>query len=155
MTTTELAATILEWAREAAPALLGGYTYEPRGKTQALPDVVVEISNHRRVQEDPRFPLWQMQQRTARLWTWDVVLSVMVDTGDDEASASAAADEVRALADTLLDAVEADLTLGGRVASTWLELEADFAPGYVQYPDGSTGRDVRLALTVAELKSLQ
>lgn len=159
MGTHEAAEALLAWSLEIAgndaldtDSLLGGYPYEPLGKSVGLPDVVVEILTMSRKQAgtDPRFPQWNLQQR-ALLVVFDAQLSVMADVGETEEDNFAAAIQVRRIADALLDAVWADLTLGERFSASAIDPQADFTPGWIRYPDGATGRNVTISLTVAKI----
>lgn len=140
---------VLAWARETVPELLGGYSYIPAAKDQALPDVVVELNGLETTLADPRFPFQTIQQRL--VWASSIGLSFMVDNTDPEA----AADTLRSWADALSASLLADGTLGGKVPFVSPLFRWDFTRPFVRYPDGTTGREASLAITVGELVEVE
>uniref|UniRef100_UPI002613E409 hypothetical protein n=1 Tax=Mycobacterium sp. TaxID=1785 RepID=UPI002613E409 len=69
MTTTEITQAVVAWARASSATLAGGYDYVPAEKTQALPDVVVEVQTSAVAPADPRLPMAGMQQTMVKVHT--------------------------------------------------------------------------------------
>jgi hypothetical protein len=135
---------LVTWAREVLPALNGGYAYLIESKG-SLPDVVVELLSTEVALADDRFPYSQIQQRYIR--TWDYEFSFMVNNDDTALAAGTLED----WSDTLLTAASSDVTLGGRVGFISPFISFDFTPPFVEYPDGTRGREMRMLLAVGEL----
>lgn len=144
MSTPEQTAALVAWAREVLPALNGGYGHLIESKG-ALPDVVVELLSTEVTVVEDRFPYSQIQQRWIR--SWDYEFSFMV-SNDDTATAAAT---LEVWSDTLLTASSSDVTLGGRVGFISPFISFDFTPPFVEYPDGTRGREMRMLLAVGEL----
>lgn len=139
----EVVEAVLEWVQEQCPAIAGAYDYAPADKPQGLPDVVVEVELAQTVTNDERFPYGQLQQILLRVF--DVTVSIMVDNSGPQAAATA----LRGFSATLHEQALADCTLGGRVFLTANQIESDFVPQFVQYEDGTRGRQVVVRLVVA------
>jgi hypothetical protein len=145
MTADAVVAALVAWARATLPALAGGYSYTPAGKTQALPDVVADHATIEYVLEDPqRFPMLGFQQRL--LAVHSVGLSFMVDNTDEAAAAAA----LRGYADALAASLLRDGTLGGRVPLCSPIMTFDFTRPFVEYQDGTRGREMTLEMFVAD-----
>lgn len=165
MTKEEAIAAVLEWAQAVAPDVADrGYDYVPASKPKGLPDVVCELQTEAVVREDPDFGALVDTQQVAALRVWDLELSVMAgakprEPADDEAldddqlvdeAHQAASKQLRAIAQQLGDALLADETLGGRVQLASPFCIFDFTRPFVEYQDGTRGREMRMALKVAE-----
>jgi hypothetical protein len=149
MDATAIADALRAWAEETIPALAGsGYSYPPMGKSKDLPDVVGGVDQESEAIRDDRFPWSQIQQTGVHLF--ESSISIMAEQGKTEEEAEAAMLFLRTTVAELFAARRADNTLGGRVFDTGPEVSADYDPGFVQYADGSRGREVRITLTVAE-----
>jgi hypothetical protein len=91
------------------------------------------------------FPKAQIEQ--ALLMVYTMQLSFMVDNGDPQAAARL----LRDLSDRLLDAALDDGTLGGRVPFVSPSISFDFSTPYVEYEDGTFGREMTMSLSVGGL----
>ena len=139
------ATAVVDWALETCPTIVGSYDYAALGKTQGLPDIVVEVERAVTAIGDPRFPYAQIQQTWLRVY--ELVASIMVDNGDPQAAAF----DLREFSRDLATAARRDPSLGGRVFLTSPAIESDFLPQFVQYPDGSEGRQLQVRLAVCHL----
>lgn len=152
MTETELVQAILAWVVEHVPEVDGStYDYMPAGKAKGLPDVAAEIVSTEIAQRDPDFPLGDIQQVALKIRR--LGLSFMVASGVDEAGSRAATLELRTFVDRLSGALIDDHTLGGRVQLASPYLIVDYQPAFVEYADGTRGRQMTAQLAVAELLS--
>lgn len=150
----DFAEAILAWVVEACAdiegpggsvGIVGQYDHAVSGKDQGLPDAVVEIERSATAREDERFPYAQLQQVLLRIAEAEV--SVMVENTDP----GEAAHFLRAVSTRLQEQALADATLGGRVFLTSDQIEADYMPQFVQYDDGTVGRQVTVRIAVAEM----
>lgn len=155
MDATEVSEALVEWALATCPELQGGYAYPPTGKNTTLPDVVAGVDSEEEKIVDERFPWSQLQQTGVRIF--DCTLSIMAeqDIAPEpgplaEDPGKVATDQLRGMVRALMDAKRPDATLGDRVFDTDVRIRADYEPGFVEYADGSRGREVRISLTVAE-----
>lgn len=160
MTPEDFVAAAQAWAEASAPELTGrSYDYVPGAKPKGLPDVVVELQQLAVVQEDPDFPFAALQQIPA-LRVASLELSIMAgvmpadpssETAVDEAHEAASA-HLRALAALLGDALvgEGGETLDGRVPLSSPFHVFDFTRPFVEYDDGTRGREVRMTIKLAE-----
>lgn len=133
------------WARAVLPELLGGYDYVTDQKTQALPDVMGELQDSRVTLSDPDFAGISIQQAAVRVYR--VTLSFMVENSDPPAAAT----QLRDFADRLGVSLMTDGTLSGRVFAASPLATFDFARPFVEYEDGTRGREMTMNLAVAEL----
>lgn len=150
MTNEEVVDKVLEWVAAALPVVgASTYDYLPAGKNKELPDCVGNLTFERVVREDPRFPTSQLQQ-IAALRVFELELSLMVETGTTEPEHAAAAAELRALVDALIQSVCNDHTIGGRVYAASPEVEVDYSRPFTKWPDGTRGRECLVTLAVAD-----
>jgi hypothetical protein len=141
-----MASNVADWAQEVLPELVGAYVELPGEKNLGLPDVIVEIQRSGvREGGGDAFRRWSIQQ--ALLYVADMELSFMVDNSDY----SAAAAQLRDFEARLLTSVMSDQTLGGRVPFVSPLVEFDFTGPYVEYEDGTKGREMRMTLAVGDL----
>lgn len=148
-TNNEVAQAVADWAVATCPGLEQGYPRIPSQKGN-LPDVVANLLNRRSIiGPDERFPYSQLEQ--AELVVWEFDLSFMVDgsQGDDESQQ----DQLHDWADTLAEAITTDATLGERLPPLGASpLHAfDFDLPFVEYHDGTRGRQFSMDVAVAEL----
>jgi len=144
LTHDQVVVKLLDWARVTLPTLQGGYSYVPAAKTANLPDVVCEVNTSLVTDSDPDFPWEDIQQ------TWIMVyrcqLSFMVDNGDPKA----AAEQLRGFADALRVEALKDRTLGSRVPARSARFSFTWSPPFVEYEDGTKGREMSLELAIAD-----
>ena len=82
---------------------------------------------------------------------YDLELAFMVDNQDPEAAATS----LRSYRDLLSAAVRATPDLGGRVPFRSPFVSFDFTPPFVEYEDGTTGREMTMQLTVGDLVEVE
>lgn len=149
MTEGAVVEAVVAWIAEVVPAVAANtYTYLPAGKAKGLPDVAVDIVTSEIVREDPDFQMMALQQVVLQVRR--LALSFMVESGVTEEQAKAATDTLRSFFDALVAGVLADHTLGGRVALASPFLTVDYEPAFVEYADGTRGREMTVQLAVAE-----
>ena len=158
MTNEEAIDAVLAFAVAACPPLAGHtYDFVPASKPKGLPDIVAELQSEGVVLEDESFPIARLQQAALRVWR--IVLSVMDDASPADAQDPASVDaahaasqsRLRGWAEALLEGVMADHTLGGRVQLASPFVEVAYTPPYVEYEDGTRGREMTVTLSVAEM----
>lgn len=125
--------------------ITSGYSYVPATKPLALPDVVVDLTDKSITRQDAKFPMRHLQQGWLRIW--DVTASIMVDNSDPEA----AAETLNTYADQLEASLMGDGSLGSRVPFVSPYFTFDFSAPFVQYHDGTKGREMSVGLSVGEL----
>jgi hypothetical protein len=154
VTNQDVIDAVLAWARDTIPAVAGGYDFVPPGKPEALPDVVVDLESEGfDVGPTPEFPWPQLQQRD--LYVWRLVMSFMVGAGKDQATHQAAAHQLRVFAEALRAALAGDPTLGKRVfLASPLSFRIDYTPPFVEWSDGTRGREMTVNLAVAQLQEV-
>jgi len=146
MDTNALTTAIIEWAQETVPELEAGYTYAPAAKPEPMPDVVATlVRTFVQMGGEEVFPLWQLQQRLVE--GYEYALSFTVDNQDP----SLAAEQLRGFRDALVLAVITQPTLNDRVPFRSPFASFDFDPAFVEYEDGTTGREMTMTLTVGDL----
>jgi hypothetical protein len=154
MTETELVQAVLAWVVETIPEVAdNGYDYIPAGKAKGLPDVAIDIVTNEIKLDDPEFRLLALQQVAVDIRR--LGMSFMVSAGEDEADARAATLELRTFVDRVKAAVFADHTLGHRVAAASPLLLVDYEPAFVEYSDGTRGREVTVQMAVGEPLHMQ
>ena len=135
-----------EWIAEVLPELLAIYDHVPAMKPGGLPDCVVESA--RTGLDDlaaTRFRFWRIQQRN--VYYVEASISFMVDNADTEAAAA----QLRDFESRLLRSVLEDATLGGRVPIASPIVEFDFTAPFVEYEDGTKGREMTMTIAVGDL----
>lgn len=142
-----IVAGVAEWLALQLAELEGRiYDHVPARKPLGLPDAVVELARSAtRIGGGEQFAMFDIQQ--ALMYTADVDVSFMVDNADT----AAAAHQLRDFESRLIRAVLSDADLGGRVTCVAPELAFDFASPYVEYEDGTKGREMTMTITVGDL----
>lgn len=149
MTETEIVTAVVAWVADTIPEVAANtYDYIPSGKAKGLPDVAVDIVTTEVVREDPDFQLMALQQVVLSIRRMG--LSFMVSAGVDEADARNATLQLRTFVDRMRAALLEDHTLGGRVPLASPFLLVDYEPAFVEYADGTRGREVTVQMAVAE-----
>jgi hypothetical protein len=143
MTSDEVAAGTVAWAREVLPDLQDGYDYSVATKN-LLPDVVVEFADQMIRLADTEFPYIDLQE--TMIVRYDLILSFMVDNTEPQNAAT----QLRSFADALILSILQDGTLGGRVPYVSPFVTFDYTPPFVQYADGTEGREMTMTLSVAD-----
>jgi hypothetical protein len=152
---------VRDWCRATIPELNAGYDYVTAMKDQ-LPDVQVNLTDTRAVYGgDERFPYGELIEN-ANLLIYEMDVSFMVESGDGAPlSAQEQQDKLKEWAKTLRLAIHDDAQLPytdpGDVDHRLPPLGAsplvafDFGLPFVQYDDGTRGRQMSMALAIAEL----
>jgi hypothetical protein len=150
MTDETITEAVLTWIAEALPEVQGHeYPYLPGGKALGLPDCAAELESREVRRDDPDFPMLAVQQAFLRIRRYS--FSFMVDAGESEADAQAADATLHDFADRLEVELLRDLTLGQRVPMASPFVRFDYTPPLVRWEDGTIGRQMLMALAVAEL----
>lgn len=149
----DIAIQIRDWAAATIPELAVSRHYLSAEKTE-LPDAMAEVLQKRIVRgPDERFPFSQLEQ--AGLRVYDCELSLMVEKSADggiEAD-QAETEQLRDFGARLEASLLADATLGNRVQMASPLAEFDYASPFVEWADGTRGRQMVMTLAVAELVS--
>jgi hypothetical protein len=134
----------VEWAREVNPEIVSGFDHEVDFKT-GLPDVIATLDDSSVRVGDANFPFSSIQQRFVA--TWSITLSFMVDDSDPDAADAL----LKTFANRLKASALQDGTLGGRVPFISRLMSFDYTNPFVEYQDGTRGREMTMQLTVGEL----
>lgn len=146
MTSDDAIVNLAQWAQVVLPELTAVYDYVPSAKSDGLPDCVVElIRSGVDMGGSDRFRFWDIQQRA--IYFCECALSFMVDNS----VAQTAAEQLRGMENRLLMAVMGDPTLGNRVPFASPLVEFDFTGPFVEYEDGTRGREMTMTLAVGDL----
>lgn len=142
----EVAEEVTTWAFDLLePELIGKYEFPPEYKDQKLPDVACEITDVsiREVNTEPGFNLESIEQRRMRVYSIELMFMTPPDPPDLATFA---------LYD-FIDLLTTNLESGGLknqyyfVSRTY---QANFRPAFVEFDDGTRGRQATLALEVGE-----
>lgn len=144
MTNEQIIDGVVTWARATCSELQSDYNYIPAQKSEALPDVVAEIEREEVTARDPDFVRLDLQNVWLRIFR--CALSIMVDNSDPEAAALL----LRAMGEKLTLSLLDDATLGEQVRFASPYFHLDYTQPFVQYEDGTVGREMTLRLSVAE-----
>lgn len=147
----ETAGAVLAWVQELVPELQGAYDYAPAGKPQALPDVVVDVTEPQTVVDDERFPYEQLQGQWLLVTPCQVSMMASASDVDGEPRHAEATHQLRSWAYALMQGVRDDQTLGGRVTVVSPFVTVRFRPAFVEYGDGTRGREATVDLAVGQL----
>lgn len=153
---SEIAAAVEDWVKEVLPELAATYPHVTAAKAD-LPDGQVDLRRKAITmgRGDERFPYEQLQQRLLRVF--DLQISFMVERGEgatpeDQLDADLkGTEELRSFGERLEQALLGNATLGDRVQVASPICEMDYALPFVEYPDGTRGRQMMFSMSVAEL----
>lgn len=149
MTEGQVVNAVVAWVADIIPEVAPNtYNHIPTGKVKGLPDVAVEILTTEVKLDDPEFGLFALQQVAVDIR--GLALSFMVEAGIDEADAEAATDQLRTFVDRVKAGLLADHTLGNRVPAASPFMLVDYEPAFVEYADGTRGREVTVQMRVGE-----
>ena len=150
MNGNEATAAVEAWIRAVLPELEDRtYPYVPTGKSKALPDAVIDVGREDVVRDDEDFTILRLQQ-VAAVRIFRMGVSIMVEAGTTDADAGAAQTTLRSFIDRLLSGILQDDTLGARVDQASPFVEVDYTPPFVEYEDGTRGREVTLNFAIGE-----
>ena len=146
MTSEEAVQRIVAWLDQVLPELTTAYDHVPTSKGNGLPDCVVELQRSGvDMGGSDRFRFWDIQQRA--IYFCEVEASFMVDNSDTDAAAT----QLRNFENRLLMGVMRDPTLGNRVPFASPLVEFDFTGPFVEYEDGTRGREMTMTIAVGDL----
>jgi hypothetical protein len=135
---------------DVIPELVGTYPYVPHEKPAGLPDVVGELTTvELEADGGSIFPYYQLQQRAVIVFTVD--LSIMVNNENPQT----AAQQLRDFEQRLRTDLAAEPNLRGSVPFRSPRCSADFTPPFVEYEDGTKGREMTFTVTVGDLAEVQ
>lgn len=145
----EIAEALEEWIKAVLPELKATYPHVTAAKAD-LPDGQVDVRNKSlQFGGDQRFPWGELQNRMLRVY--EVAVSFMVAKEDGlEADAESTA-QLRDFGKRLEEALLSQPTLGERVQMASPIHTVDYALPFVEYPDGTRGRQMMMNMAVAEL----
>lgn len=148
MNENDVAVAATEWARDILPELAEGRSWLTASKTM-LPDVVTDVAEKSIVLDDPRFPNLGIEQLALRVFEVEMAFMVASDTGSE-----ADKNETETLRDygaRLEASLIGDGTLGGRVfRAAPVDSVFNYRLPFVQYEDGTRGRQMTLGFAVAD-----
>jgi hypothetical protein len=145
MTATEAVQAVVGWIAEVC-SIDSTYDYLTGEKSKELPDIMGDLDGRRFAFEDQTlFPGFSIQQAGLDIFTVNV--SMLVDNGDEGAAAA----ELRGYTDLLAVSLRDDVTLSGRVRMASPVVTFDLARPFVEYQDGTVGREMTMQMSVAEL----
>lgn len=142
---------VVAWVKDVLPELVGSYDYLPAGKNANLPDVVAEFDNVELVLggNDNRFPYHQLQN--AQVIAYTLTVSLMVDNSDPESAAAV----LRGFQQRLLADFVDEANLRGNVPFRSPFIRFDYTPPFVEYEDGTRGREMTMTITVGDLVEVE
>lgn len=146
MTENDCAIAVRDWADSVIPALATARHYLPSQKT-ILPDVAVEVEEKSIVMRDDRFSTRDIQQAALRVFELTLAFMVENSPGADQAES----EQLRSFGADLERSLLTDGTLGGRVQMASPIMRFDYRLPFVEYPDGTRGRQMTMSFPVAEL----
>lgn len=146
----EVALAVEEWINEVLPELTETYPHVTAAKAD-LPDGQVDVQSKAITygRGDERFPWGQLQQRMLRVF--DIQLSFMVEKGDGLTADAEGTEQLRDFGKRLEQALTTQPTLGDRVQMASPICEVNYGLPFVEYPDGTRGRQMTMSMSVAEL----
>jgi hypothetical protein len=146
---TEVAAALVQWAKDTCPELKGAYDFDPPAKTQPLPDVAASVASEEVRRNAPELGLavTDLGLEQADVHVVHATMLLMVPPDPPEV----AAELLQSMFNALRLSVAADDTLGGRVPAASTYLSVSYDPPYVEFDDGTKGRAAFVSIAVAEL----
>lgn len=147
MTPEDAVNAVAAWAQDVlGDDLKWAYPYVPAGKSESLPDLVVEVTRSViTLDGEALFREWRLQQRMVEIH--EVMLAFMV--GNDDPMAAAVV--LRSFGERLQAAWLRSATLGGRVPMRSPFCEFDYTTPFVEYEDGTKGREMTMSVAVGDL----
>lgn len=148
MNEDDIAVAVVEWAREQLPELNEGRSWLTAHKTK-LPDVVADVAEKAIVLRDERFPRLDIEQAALRVF--EVEMSFMVDKQTGDTADREETMQLRDFGARLEASLASDGTLGDRVfAASPVGATFSYRLPFVQYEDGTRGRQMALSFPIAE-----
>lgn len=154
MTNEEIIAALGSWIEGAIPEVAGHvYTAAPASKDLGLPDCALVLIREAPDLDEQQFP-WAAVMQQIDGYTLTVVCSFMVEVGADVAGEQAADAAVRSIAERVKRACRGEnigLSAEPQGAVVGVAPTFDYDPPYVEYQDGTRGREMSATLSVAQL----
>lgn len=154
MTENEAAAAVAAWVEATLSDLAVVYPYQT-AQRGALPDAMVDVQSKTIDRGDERFPHRNIQQAWMRIFT--VQASLMVDSPSEAAADQQETEQLRGFGADLEASALADATLGGSLPQSPMPslvspvMVFDYELPFIQYPDGTRGRQMVATFIVADL----
>ena len=150
MTEREVAEAVSAWVGETLPDLTKTYAFLPATRT-TLPDAAIEVLEKRisRGDDERRFPYNQLQQADLRVF--ECLVSVIVASDAEGTADEEETQQLQSFGAALEAALLEDATLGGRVMMCSPLAVFDYRLPFIQYHDGTRGRQLEANIAVAEL----
>ncbi len=148
MTEQECAEAVTAWIAEELDELVANYSYltAQRG---SLPDVMVDVEEKAITAGDTSFPFSQLQNRMLRVFS--LTANIMVEQNGGLEEDRLETEQLRDFGSRLEVSGLTDATLGGRVFMLSPLMSFTYALPFVEYPDGTRGRQMQVTLSVGEL----
>lgn len=148
MTEQQVAEAVEAWVAETLDELVESYPYvtAQRGR---LPDAMVDVESKSISTSDSAFPFSQLQQRLLRVF--NVSVNIMVEQNGGVEDDRLETEQLRDFGARLEVSGTTDATLGGRVFMLSPLMDINYSLPFVEYPDGTRGRQMQVALAVGEL----
>lgn len=145
MTAEDAPGKLIDWVEAVIPELAHSYDYVPASKPEGLPDLIVEVARTELERDGAeRFGVMNLQQVFLDVYTCN--LSIMVSNDDP----AAAALTLRQFRDRLIADARSNPTLRGNVLVASPYMVADFTQPFVEYEDGTRGREMTLTIEVGD-----
>lgn len=148
MSDNECALAVTAWVNEVLPELAEARHWVTMQKTR-LPDAVVDVEESGIALEDSRFSRRRIQQ--AALKVFEVAVLLMVEHNEGDEPDRVEQEQLRDFADRLQSSLLSDGTLGSRVQMASPLVRFTYRLPFVQYQDGTRGRQLTVNFPVAEL----
>lgn len=148
MNEQECAEAVADWIAGELPALKIVRPFIVAQKTE-LPDAMVDVVEKSVEQESEEFPFSQLQQVMLRVFRVETYF--MVESAGNPAADEAETAELRGYGATLESSLLEDATLGGRVELASPIMSFDYDQPFIQYADGTRGRQMIFRGAVGEI----
>jgi len=154
----DVAVAVKAWLEETLPDLAIVYPHITAGKG-ALPDAAIDVQAKRIVPADlENFPFRQLEQSWLRVFPVEVSILTALEPTDPEASIEEQSADVeereqaqlRGFGAAIEDAIFEDTSLGDRVYMCSPRIEIDYAAPFVEYDDGTRGRQMAASIVICE-----
>ena len=151
MNENDCALAVEAWVNEVLPQLAASRHFLSGQKTQ-LPDVLVDVAEKRLVLGDDRFPFAQIQQAWLRVFELELLFMVEHHGGSADQDEQ---EELRLYGASLEGSLMENATLGDRVQMASPNAIFNYRLPFVQYADGTRGRQLVVNMAVAELAPVE
>lgn len=150
MNEQQVATAVSEWLAATLAELTEVYPFVA-AQHGTLPDAMVDVERKETVINAAEFPFSAVQQRILRVFTVSVNVMVETNTGVDADADRVETEMLRGYGAEIERSALIDATLGERVFMVSPLMEFDYTLPFVEYPDGTRGRQMQATLSVGEL----